>query len=390
MWDFTANPAAATTAAGSISSTGLVTWNSNYVGQARIIFTANGCGGSTDFSSRDIIIDPRPNALITPSGTLRLSANTTQLITASAGAGYAYQWKKNGLIIPGETNSSFNATVAGIYTVVVTLNSCIIESLSLNLTTNIPPIANAGLDQSILLPTSGTVLSGTGSDLDGTIAVYTWRKISGPSASLVNTTTANLTLSNLNIGEYVFGLVVKDDFGESSEEDPITVYVSPANGLNWVKQTSVLVSNKISGADVESAQIQSGEKSVTWNYFDGLGRSIQRVVPQGSPNKFDIIQPMVYDAFNREVKKYLPFVAGNNGTYKPSPIDNVTGNYINAAAGFYTNGMTDKIADDTRYFSETVFEPSPLNRPIKQYGPGEGWKNTSLNIDKFTDRKSVV
>jgi len=391
MWDFTANPAATTTTAGSISSTGLVTWNSNFVGQARIIFTANGCGGSTDFSSRDIVIDPRPNIVISPSGTLRLGANTTQLITGSTGAGYSYQWKKNGIEITDATTNTFAATVAGIYTMVVTLNSCIIESASLNLTTNLVPIANAGLDQSLLLPTNGTVLSGVGSDQDGTIAAYTWRKINGPVATLANSTTANLTLSNLVIGEYVFGLVVRDDFGASSEEDQIVVYVSPANGLNWIKQTTVLVSNKILPTDVESAQIQNGEKSVNWGYFDGLGRSVQSVVPQASPNnKLDIVQPIVYDVFNREVKKYLPFVAGNNGSYKPNPIDPVTGNYINAAVGFYGNGSTDKIVDDTRYFSETVFEPSPLNRPLRQYGPGEGWKNQSLNIDKFTEHQYLV
>lgn len=48
---------------------------------------------------------------------------------------------------------------------------------------NKPPIAVAGPDQVITLPTDSVLLDGrTSSDPDGTISNYLWTKISGPSS----------------------------------------------------------------------------------------------------------------------------------------------------------------------------------------------------------------
>ncbi|MGN6399892.1 MAG: PKD domain-containing protein, partial [Flavisolibacter sp.] len=42
--------------------------------------------------------------------------------------------------------------------------------------TNQPPVANAGADKTITLPTSSVTLSGSGSDADGSISKYSWTK----------------------------------------------------------------------------------------------------------------------------------------------------------------------------------------------------------------------
>ena len=62
-----------------------------------------------------------------------------------------------------------NKGATGLDTVQVTVNAA-----------NIAPTANAGIDQSIKLPTSTVTLSGSGTDPDGTISAYRWTKISGP------------------------------------------------------------------------------------------------------------------------------------------------------------------------------------------------------------------
>ncbi len=111
-------------------------------------------------------------------------------------------------------------------------------------------------------------------------------------------------------------------------------------------------------------------------YFDGLGRTKQSIAIQGSPEGYDIVTPIVYDSLGREAKKFLPFVSGNSGFYQPTEtILDSDYNYVGAAQNFYGGG---KIAEDSRPFSETFFEASPLNRPYKEYGPGIEWAPPSV------------
>jgi len=97
------------------------------------------------------------------------------------------------------------------------------------LAANKVPVASAGTDKSIQLPVSSVTLAGTGSDADGSIASYSWSKISGPTQySFSSTTIASPTLSNLTTGTYVFRLTVKDNDGATAYDD-ISVIVLAAN-----------------------------------------------------------------------------------------------------------------------------------------------------------------
>src|SRR4051812_29108795 len=44
-------------------------------------------------------------------------------------------------------------------------------------------------------------------------------------------------------------------------------------------------------------------------YIDGLGRPLQSVSWQMSPQKNDVVSPVVYDAFGREQYKFLPYTS---------------------------------------------------------------------------------
>jgi dienelactone hydrolase len=90
------------------------------------------------------------------------------------------------------------------------------------------PIANAGADKTIALPVS-TILTGSGTDSDGTISSYSWTQISGPSVStLTNKLTSALTISGLSIGTYMYSLQVKDNSG-NTDTDYIKLTVTAAN-----------------------------------------------------------------------------------------------------------------------------------------------------------------
>ncbi len=94
---------------------------------------------------------------------------------------------------------------------------------------NIPPMVNAGTDKTVVPPMSSTLLDGTATDLDGTIASYQWTKISGPATGiLANATSAQATVSNLVQGDYLYEFKVTDNAGAVSKD---TVDVTVASLL---------------------------------------------------------------------------------------------------------------------------------------------------------------
>lgn len=94
-------------------------------------------------------------------------------------------------------------------------------------TVNQAPIASAGEDQTLILPVSGTTLTGSASDADGTVLSYVWTKVQGPPAALANATNAVLTIPSLVAGVYKFRLTVTDDDG-ATDTDDVLIDVKPA------------------------------------------------------------------------------------------------------------------------------------------------------------------
>ena len=92
--------------------------------------------------------------------------------------------------------------------------------------TNHPPVANAGADQTITLPTHSVTIDGNGStDPDNNIASYEWTKIFGPSSfSIFNANTSQTQVVNLAEGIYLFELKVTD-LGGLFSKDTIKVTV---------------------------------------------------------------------------------------------------------------------------------------------------------------------
>jgi len=105
---------------------------------------------------------------------------------------------------------------------------------------NQPPVANAGSDITITLPTNLTNLVGTASnDPDGSITTYAWSQISGPStASIVSPANASTGISGLVQGVYVFSLNVTDNAG-ATNADNVTVTVNPAVNVPPVANAGV-------------------------------------------------------------------------------------------------------------------------------------------------------
>lgn len=105
-------------------------------------------------------------------------------------------------------------------------------------TANGLPTANAGSDQSITLPTASVILTGAGTDAEGTVT-YLWTQDQGPApATIVTPGSSNTVVSGLVQGTYVFKLSCTDLNGAVAS-DVMTVTVSgpatpPANTLPTV------------------------------------------------------------------------------------------------------------------------------------------------------------
>ncbi|MCL2097842.1 MAG: DUF6443 domain-containing protein [Bacteroidales bacterium] len=101
-------------------------------------------------------------------------------------------------------------------------------------------------------------------------------------------------------------------------------------------------------------------------YYDGLGRPIQTVLPLHTPEGNDLVSSIAYDSLGRESKHYLSVpVEGSCGAYIiPTILDAVRQNFYGAEA--------------PRAFAETIYEPSPLNRVTQQVMPGINWENNPV------------
>jgi gliding motility-associated-like protein len=185
-----------------------------------------------------------PTVTVSSNRNITLPLNKTTF-TANAsdsdGTITAYNWIQvsgpEPAILANEQTATVTVTVAvaGIYwfRITVTDNLGATAFADARLTVNPPaenqaPVADAGANQTITLPTNSTVINGTGSDSDGTIASYQWTKVSGPSVTMTNTTTAVLSLADMVEGTYVFRLTVTDNGGLTGQDD-VSVHVIPAS-----------------------------------------------------------------------------------------------------------------------------------------------------------------
>jgi hypothetical protein len=88
---------------------------------------------------------------------------------------------------------------------------------------NLPPVANAGPDQTITLPASATLSGSLSSDPDQTTLAYSWTTNGG---TLTNANTVSPTVSFATAGTYTMTLTVSD--GSLSSTDQMTITVLPA------------------------------------------------------------------------------------------------------------------------------------------------------------------
>lgn len=175
---------------------------------------------------------------------------------------------------------------------------------------NQPPVANAGVDQTITLPLNRLNLDGSLSkDPDGQIKAYSWQKVSGPAATMLGADTSLLQLSNLLEGVYVFRLIITDN-NDSTNSDQVTVTVKPeiiVQPPTGATYTFTLVKNTASKlrhfAGFENWNGQN-YASFTGGWKDYYFRFCLTDVIKGSSASYD------WTRFDREAQKAITQGAG--------------------------------------------------------------------------------
>ncbi|MHA4847745.1 PKD domain-containing protein [Flavitalea antarctica] len=228
---------------------------------------------------------------------------------------------------------------------------------------NVPPVANAGADQSITLPINVATLDGTQSaDPDGSISAYNWSQIQGPSVSTLSTPlTAKTGLTLLQAGVYKFKLLVTDNRG-AAKADTVQVTVNatspqiPGNQKPVVNaganQTITLPTNRITV--IGSAQDTDGSiVSVSWSKISG-------------PSQFNIASPnqiqTVIENLQQGVYRFQLEATDNSANTNSATVDITVNAASSVPSGSQCGGKRIYIvpgSDRGKYISGSNFSYQP-------------------------------
>jgi hypothetical protein len=142
---------------------------------------------------------------------------------------------------------------------------------------NQAPVANAGTDVTVQLPTAGITLDGSASyDADGKIVSYKWTKISGPSQfTLLTPSSPTTVLNNMVTGTYIFRLTVTDDKGATGT-DTVTVTVVDFKGQSQATGVLTMAASPNPTTTTFKLNISSSNNDPVYLYiYDSTGKFVK-------------------------------------------------------------------------------------------------------------------
>lgn len=380
--------------------------------------------GSQSFNSnvRTITVYPPLNPGYLTVFSFEVPYNTTpgQTITAVAASGgncggsYTYKWQYstdnvNWNYIPGAPQTQ-NYTFPGpqttgyYYRRETQCNGIIKHTGSIAVSIS---ISSGAITCSQVIQPGGSAtaltVSNSGGGAPGTVVTYQWESsvdeinwtnISGATSTTYTPSPAPSTTTYYRVkigwGSFSFypntvrvkvkGTVtnnIPNSSTASSTQSVITMPSYPggtdANNQNYIR-TRTFSKPGLANLNDANAQTGIGDVAQVTEYVDGLGRPIQSVAKAATPAGADMVTTTWYDPYGRIAQKYLPYTDGS------------------ATGGFRTNASTQQSSfyntyfsnTESFYYSNTAYEKSPLNKPLKETSPGKSWTGSDKGIRILT------
>ena len=221
-----------------------------------------------NISTCNAVVTVAPAAIIVAGQTTVCQGQTIPMV---ANLGDSYQWYNNGVLLAGETNQQYIATVSGAYTVAVTnAGGCSGTSSSTNVVVNNnPTVSTSPTGSASLCPPSGnlTITASLSS-------IYQWQK---NGVNIANATQQTLTVNS--VGTYTVSVI--DLFGCSATSAPIVV--GSVDNVN-----PILVTNNITVALNASESASTTLAALVNAYSDNCSNVTLSFVGQTSYSCADI------------------------------------------------------------------------------------------------------
>ncbi|MEO8086428.1 MAG: CotH kinase family protein, partial [Bacteroidota bacterium] len=148
-----------------------------------------------------------PVAAFTTSGSNSICSGDTLTLSATAATGNQYQWNRNSALIPGANGSSYQASIGGTYSVIVTNNGCNAKSDSVAVIVN-PRSGNSVTTPASRCGNGSVTLSASATD---TIRWYdTQNNLVGSGTNFTTPSLSQTTIYFAQAGSVCPGLLVAD------------------------------------------------------------------------------------------------------------------------------------------------------------------------------------
>ena len=216
-----------TVPSGAINPGNVASFDATVSGNYSVVITNVSSGCSSSSASGTVLINSTPTVTV---NTPTVCSGTTATITAITGTAgsYTYTWTvPTGATNPGDV-ASFNPTISGTYTLIVTNSSTGCQSASVSSVVTINPTPTVTVNNSVVCQGTNATVTAT-TNLSGNYT-YTWTVPAG-ATNPGNVATFNTTVA----GSYTVVASLPNNFCNSGFEAPCGV---PPGGMSFVNQTN--------------------------------------------------------------------------------------------------------------------------------------------------------